>query len=99
MFPPREDVGQDGGTEMLLLHVGDAPPVVATPGETNCTWRSIARSGDAAEQISAVAREHDVDLIAMTTAGRDGILDALRGSVTEQVLRLAKRPLLAVPSD
>jgi nucleotide-binding universal stress UspA family protein len=33
----------------------------------------------------------------MPTRGREGILDALRGSVTEQVLRRAECPLLAVP--
>jgi nucleotide-binding universal stress UspA family protein len=34
----------------------------------------------------------------MATAGHEGILDALRGSVTQQVLRQAPCPLLAVPA-
>ena len=33
----------------------------------------------------------------MATEGHNGILDALRGSVTERVLRRCERPLLAVP--
>jgi nucleotide-binding universal stress UspA family protein len=33
----------------------------------------------------------------MATQGHHGVLDALRGSVTERVLRRAPCPLLAVP--
>ncbi len=35
----------------------------------------------------------------MPTRGRDGVFDALRGSVTERVLRNAHCPVLAVPAD
>jgi nucleotide-binding universal stress UspA family protein len=90
----------DGSVEVLLLHVGSGgAPDVDLPDDSSCTWKQILRSGDVVDVISDVAQEHDVDLIAMTTAGHDGFLDVLRGSVTEQVLRRAKRPLLAVPSD
>jgi nucleotide-binding universal stress UspA family protein len=34
----------------------------------------------------------------MATAGRDGFLDALRGSTTEQVVREAPCPVLALPA-
>jgi nucleotide-binding universal stress UspA family protein len=34
----------------------------------------------------------------MATEGHEGILDALRGSVTEQVVRRAPCPVLAVPA-
>ncbi len=37
------------------------------------------------------------DFVAMTTQGRHGFLDALRGSATEHVLRQAQRPLLTMP--
>jgi nucleotide-binding universal stress UspA family protein len=33
----------------------------------------------------------------MTTTGRDGILDRLRGTMTEQVVRAANCPVLAIP--
>ena len=36
-------------------------------------------------------------MIAMTTAGQEGILDTLRGSVTQQVLHRSPCPLLAIP--
>jgi nucleotide-binding universal stress UspA family protein len=51
----------------------------------------------AARGILEYAREIDADLVAMATRGHDGFLDALRGSTTEQVLRRAGRPVLAVP--
>jgi nucleotide-binding universal stress UspA family protein len=51
------------------------------------------------DTIIALAEEQNADLIVMATAGHNGILDALRGSVTEQVLRRAPFPLLAVPVD
>ena len=49
------------------------------------------------EQIVGTAEEISADLIVMGTAGAKGILGALRGSVTEQVLRRAPCCLLAVP--
>ncbi len=48
-------------------------------------------------QIVAAAEDPPADLIALSTAGRHGFLDALRGSTTERVLRQARCPVLAVP--
>jgi nucleotide-binding universal stress UspA family protein len=83
--------------EIILLHVGDAAdmPAVERPEAPACSYREEQRSGDVVEQILAAAREHEVDLIAMTTSG-GGILDALSGTNTEQVLRQAPCPVLAV---
>ena len=47
--------------------------------------------------ILDAARE--ADLIVMATEGEHGIIDALRGSVTERVVRDAPCPVLAVPAD
>ena len=49
-------------------------------------------------RIVQKAAEIDAELIVMPTRGRDGLLDALLGSTTEQVLRQAGRALLAVPA-
>lgn len=87
----------DTGVEVTLLHVGDRQPVVSEPAESVCRWRVECVEGDVVEAILEGAARHDVDLIAMTTEGRNGVLDALRGSVTERVLRGASCPLLAVP--
>lgn len=58
----------------------------------------VIRQGPPAEAITALARELRADLIAMTTEGRQGVLDALRGSTTERVVRDAPCPVLAVPT-
>ena len=54
--------------------------------------------GPVVDAITAEADATDADLVVMTTEGRHGFLDALRGSTTEAVLRRANRPLLAVPA-
>ncbi len=69
------------------------------PKDSGCSFRTEQRDGPVVEGILQVAREIDADMIAMTTQGHDGFLDALRGSVTDQVLRGAPCPLLAVPAE
>lgn len=85
--------------EIILLHIGDSapPPIPALPEIPGCRWKQEHRRGEVVEELVSAAREHQADLIAMTTAGKEGILDALRGSITQQVLRQAPCPLLAIP--
>ena len=83
--------------DLQMLRVGESLPSFDVPMAPNCTWTPVARAGDVVDTIIATAEEEDMDLIVMATAGHEGILDALRGSVTEQVLRRAPCPLLAVP--
>lgn len=52
------------------------------------------RSGDAAREIVAAAREAGADLIAMSTHGRGGLGRLVFGSVAEAVLREAEVPVL-----
>jgi nucleotide-binding universal stress UspA family protein len=81
---------------MYLIHVGNSvPPVNAT---VPVLPTIILRSGDVVKSIVDAAIEYDVDLIGMPTAGRHGVLDALRGSMTERVIRHAPCPVFAVPS-
>jgi nucleotide-binding universal stress UspA family protein len=85
--------------KFTLLHVGEegsAPPVV-TPDVPGWTWHSITRQGNVIEVIHETARQADTDLILMSTDGRNGFLDVLRGSHSERVLRHAPCPLLAIP--
>ena len=51
-------------------------------------------SGDPAEAIVQVARDHGIDLIVMSTHGRTGLPHLLLGSVAEKVVRLAPCPVL-----
>lgn len=53
----------------------------------------------AAPVILEYAREEDVDLIVLATHGRRGVRRMLLGSVAEEVVRLAARPVLTVRPD
>jgi nucleotide-binding universal stress UspA family protein len=75
------------------LHVGSAPPANAK----ELSGAIDLREGPVAETIFAVASEIGADIIAMPTAGRQGMLDEFRGSDTERVLREAPCPVLAIP--
>lgn len=83
-----------------LVHVGDDEkvPVVHMPEREGWTWEQTVRRGEVVEQILQVEAERSADLIVMTTQGRHGFLDALRGSTTERVLHGSRCPLLAVPA-
>lgn len=85
--------------QINLVTVGGSVdlPDSLLPKIPGCTWKREQRQGEVIVELIKAAKEHDADLIAMATAGQEGILDALRGSVTQQVLRQAPCPLLAVP--
>lgn len=55
---------------------------------------ALVRDGRAAESIAAVAAERGFDLIVIGTRGRPTTL----GSVAEQVVRSAGRPVLVIPA-
>lgn len=86
--------------EVAFLHVGEADqgPEVGLPESEACAWTHLRKSGDIVDAIIGTANEQSADLIIMATAGHEGVLDALRGSVTEQVLRRSPCPVLAVPA-
>lgn len=86
-----------GDAVFHLLHVGARWPATPVAGGRESRVRRLERAGDVVDEIVAAADSLDADLIVMATHGHDGLLDALRGSTTEQVLRRAKRALLAVP--
>ncbi|MEK0084385.1 universal stress protein [Benzoatithermus flavus] len=88
-----------GDTLLHALHVGtpEEMPTAAVDARHESRLRRILADGSVVPRILQTAAEIDADLIVMPTRGRDGLLDALRGSTTEQVLRQAGRPLLAVP--
>jgi nucleotide-binding universal stress UspA family protein len=80
------------GTAMKpqLLHVGPRPPTLSELDSVTL------RYGNVVQTILNAAVEYDADFICMPTAGHHGVLDALRGSTTERVLRHAPCPLLAI---
>jgi len=87
------------GGDVTLLYVGkrDDLPTVESPRDSGWTWNTIIREGDVVETITGVADEVEAGLVVMTTNGRDGFLDALRGSHSERVLSKLRCPLLNLP--
>jgi nucleotide-binding universal stress UspA family protein len=85
---------------VTLLHVGDRSdmPELSLPEVPGWTWnRTIQPGDDVVATILETAEKVAAGLVAMTTQGRHGFLDALRGSTTERVLRQARCPMLTMP--
>jgi nucleotide-binding universal stress UspA family protein len=96
------------GATLVLLHVRDArqgSPEAARRfldftrrqhANDGVAIETIVREGPVAEAIVRAAEEEQVDVIAMATHGRSGLQRAVYGSVAEQVLRSATKPVLLV---
>jgi universal stress protein A len=75
--------------EETLTHLRDLVPQSFTG-----KWEVEVASGDPADGIIHVAREHGIDLIVMGTHGRTGLAHVFLGSVAEKVVRHAPCPVL-----
>ena len=60
---------------------------------------SAVRRGTPFQSIREYASRREIDVVAMGTKGRSGLAGFLLGSVTENVIRTARTPVLAVPPD
>jgi nucleotide-binding universal stress UspA family protein len=89
----------DDGGVFELLHVGEkgTAPAVEFADERGWTIGRHHESGDVVDAILRVAEKQRAELIVMTTRGPNGILDTLRGTTTEKVVRGANCPVLAIP--
>lgn len=87
--------------QFTILYVGDdrEMPEVTCPELPGWEWTKLSQKGDITQVIVQSARGVEADLIVMSTEGRQGFLDALRGSNSEQVLRQCSCPLLVIPAD
>jgi nucleotide-binding universal stress UspA family protein len=83
-----------------LLHVGASGdmPALRLPPVAGWRWDRLTRDGDVVEGILDTAHRVKADLIVMSTDGRNGFLDAFRGTHSERVLRRTPCPLLAIPA-
>ena len=86
---------------LTLVHAGTEAEAntLVLPEKPNWSWNRLYGKGDPVEWILAAGAEFDVDLIVMATKGQDSLLDVLRGSTTERVLRGARCPVLAIPAS
>ena len=82
-----------------LMHVGaqDTMPTFRCPEVAGWKWQKELRTGEVIQMIVETAGELKADLIVMSTDGRNGFLDGLRGSHSERVLRYGAAPLLTIP--
>ncbi len=92
-FPDREaifqrlgEIAAQGMKEQLSAHDGAALAID----------EHQTRGTHAAPDILRFAREHDVDLIVMGGHGRRGLRRFVLGSVAEEVVRLARCPVMTV---
>ncbi len=85
--PLVEELAGDEALQRALEEVDiDHEPVV----------RAVTRAVAAAPAILEYADEHDIDLIVMGSHGRRGFRRLLLGSVTEEVIRTGRWPVLTV---
>ncbi len=99
MLPAIVGAFHAGAVTVELLHVGTAAtmPRVHPPRVDGWTWTKRVVQGDTVDEILRTAEAGAAGLLVLTTQGRRGFLDALRGSTTERVIRGARCPVLAVP--
>lgn len=82
-----------------LLFVGDPgqEPAVEPPQHPRIRWTTRTLGGDFEEAITVVAAA--ASAIVMATRGQDSLRDALLGTHTERVMRIARCPVLSVPIE
>ncbi len=83
---------------LFVGHETDAPDLRLPPPHPGWIVKRSTVEGNVVERILDASETQNSDLIVMATEGHHGFLDALRGSTTEQIVKHAKCPVLAVPS-
>jgi len=90
----------DGPAEITVAPVGDEStlPAFETADDPEGTWRTELVQGDVIDSIIRAATRLESDAIVMPTDGRNGFLDVIRGSHSEQVLSRVPCPLVTIPA-
>lgn len=85
---------------ICTLYVGESAdmPAVHFADPASVRVRRWTQTGAVVEGILSTASEWSADLLVMVTEGHVGVMDFVRGSTVERVLRLAKCPILVVPA-
>ncbi|AGB15340.1 universal stress protein UspA-like protein [Halovivax ruber XH-70] len=95
-------VGDDAAIASLESRAEEAVETVANMArdyDDGIDVTTAVERGTPFQAVREYAHRHEIDVIAMGTKGRTGLDRFLLGSVTENVLRTARVPVLAVPPD
>jgi nucleotide-binding universal stress UspA family protein len=92
----RYDEGQAERIRTKLREGADGKPLF-DPSRMARVEEHVVRDVAAAPAITTFASERDLDLIVLGTAGRRGVARMFLGSVAEEVVRTAERPVLTIP--
>ena len=95
------------GARLILMHVEESKSSNALTKQLcdllpnsvkgQCEVIEVTRQGNAAEQILLVAREHHIDIIALTARHRRFLESTVIGGTTEKVMRHADSAVLVLP--
>jgi len=97
---PRDLEWKDSMKVYLEKQGGEVTAYVEDSGnKANVEVESTILEGNPAHEIVKFAEENDIDLIVMGTLGATGIQRFLLGSVTENVIRHSKKPVLVVRGE
>jgi nucleotide-binding universal stress UspA family protein len=99
VFEPVAPIVADGIVipfDVVLVRSAAEEQLSRLNADNRINFERMLRDGPAAAKIVEVADEIGADLIVIGTHGRSGIRRLLLGSVAEQVLRLARCPVLFV---
>jgi len=62
-------------------------------------YESLLEQGELWETLRRIVEQHGIDVIALGIGGRRGLHEVLMGSIAEEILRLAHRPILTIGPD
>jgi nucleotide-binding universal stress UspA family protein len=88
-----EQIAETFGATLDFVHVGATPPALRDGPDGPRKVRTV--EGPVVETLLDEAR--GVSVVAMPMAGARGLVDALRGSTTERMVREVSCPVLALP--
>ncbi|HET7215673.1 MAG TPA: universal stress protein [Terriglobia bacterium] len=88
VVPYVEDLRKSNSTRLATL--AESGQLQGIPHEV------LMRHGEVAEEVNAMVRNHQIDLLVLATHGRRGFRHFLLGSVAEEIWRTAECPVLTV---
>jgi nucleotide-binding universal stress UspA family protein len=91
-----ERIFEDEENKWLLQIRADMKTLLAEPLLSGVEVDPLIVDGDPAEKIAQAARDHEVDLITVTTHGRSRLSRALGGSIAEEIIAEAPCPVLTI---